>query len=66
MGAAALPDRLAISEFPKIRGPFLEVLTIRIIVSWGLFWCPLFLETPLCRAASRASAVSEKTLAVPS
>ena len=31
----------------QMRGPFLGVLTTRIIVYWGLFWGPLFLETPI-------------------
>ena len=31
------------SGFPKIRGTFLEVLIIRMIVFWGLFWGPLVL-----------------------
>ena len=30
-------------EFPKIRGPFLGVPIIRIIVFWGLYWGPLIL-----------------------
>ena len=29
--------------FPKIRGTFLGVLIIRIIVYWGLYWGPLIL-----------------------
>ena len=28
-------------EFPKIRGTFLGVPIIRIIVYWGLYWGPL-------------------------
>ena len=33
--------------FHKIRGPLLGVLVIRIIVYWGVFWGPLFMETPV-------------------
>ena len=29
--------------FPKIRGTFLGVPTIRTIVFWGLYWGPLIL-----------------------
>ena len=33
----------AIWGFPKLRGTFLEVPRIRIIVYWGLHWGPLVL-----------------------
>ena len=33
-----------ILEFPR-RSPFLGVRITRIIVYWGLFWGPLFVET---------------------
>ena len=36
--------------FPKIRGTFLVVPIIRLIVFWGLYWCPLVLGN--CQAAS--------------
>ena len=36
-------------QIPKNQGPFLGVLTMRIIVYWDLSWGPLFLETPMYR-----------------
>ena len=35
------PPPRAIWGFPKIRGTFLGVPIIRIIVYWGLYWGPL-------------------------
>ena len=32
---------------PKIRGSYLGVPIIRTIVFWGLYWGPLFWETPI-------------------
>ena len=34
---------VGIWEFPKIRGTFLGVPIIRIIIYWGLYWGPLIL-----------------------
>ena len=31
-----------------MRGPFLGVRIIRILVCWGLFWASLVLEAPIC------------------
>ena len=40
--------------FPKIRGSFLGVPIIRIIVFWCLYWGPpLFWETTIYRATAR-------------
>ena len=36
-----------ISGFPKIRGTFLRIPIIRIIVFGGLYWGPLFRETTI-------------------
>ena len=33
--------------FRKTQGLYLEVLTVRIVVSWGLFLGRLFWETPI-------------------
>ena len=35
--------------FPKTRGPILVVPLLRIIVYLGLFWGPLFMETPILK-----------------
>ena len=34
--------------FPKNRGSLLRVPIIRTVVSWGLYWGPLFRETTKC------------------
>ena len=31
--------------FPKIRGPFLGVLVIGVMIYWGVLWGPLFKAT---------------------
>ena len=36
-----------IRDFPKIRGPYFGVLTIRILLFSVLNWGPLFSETPV-------------------
>ena len=44
--------------FPKIRGTFLGVPIIRTIVSWGLYWVPLFGKLPniiISKSACEAS-----------
>ena len=41
----------SIWRLPKTRGPILVVLVIRIIVYLGLFWGPLFMETPISLVA---------------
>ena len=43
--------------FPKIRGPYLGVLMIRILVFWGLFWVPLFRKAPNLAASLDQGAV---------
>ena len=35
--------QVLIWEFPRIRGTFLGVPIIRIIIYWGLYWGPLIL-----------------------
>ena len=42
--------------------PFLGVLIVRIMVCWGLFWGPLFVETPISEASTEGLLVSARPL----
>ena len=41
--ASSAPSPEPHMGFPKIRGTILGVLTLRIVVYWGLYWGPLIL-----------------------
>ena len=49
-------ELLLLWGFPKLRGIFLEVPIIRIIVFWGLYWGPLILGNYHIISGTSASA----------